>query len=86
MKLYPRAPPNTYQTRTVRLPWLNEMEAQQAGGHYLALRKPISLVARFLKAGEVLEDQNTTGPTPISRRLSCTQKSPLRALRNTKNT
>ena len=40
------------------------MKIPQSTITYPTLRKPLSLVARFLKAGEMLEDLNTTGPTP----------------------
>jgi len=32
--------------------------------HYPTLKRPLALVARFLSAGEILEDLDTPGPTP----------------------
>ena len=43
-----------------------EMKVQQTAPHYPSLRRPLSLAARFLEAGEVLEGLATgsRGPTP----------------------
>ena len=50
--------------REVQLSWLSEMKIQQSTITYPTLHKLLSLVARFLKAGKMLADLNTTGPTP----------------------
>ena len=55
-------------SRTVQQSWLVEMKiAQKTAVTHPTLRRPLSLVARYLDAGDVLEDLGTTGPSPHSR-------------------
>ena len=50
--------------RKVEQSWIEGLQTQTTTMHYPTLKKPLALVARFLSAGEVLEDLYTPGPTP----------------------
>ena len=59
-------------SRQISQPWLNARGPQGTGTgtgtgrkvHYPTLRRPMSLVARHLRAGEILEDTHIAGPSP----------------------
>ena len=49
-------------SRTIQQPWLNTKGIHNKKVHYPTLHRPISLVARYLRAGDVLEDTHLPSP------------------------
>ena len=52
------------QGRKVPRSWLNGLQIQPSAIRYPSLKKPLSLVAQFLRPGEMLKDGNAQGPMP----------------------
>ena len=51
-------------SRTIQQPWLSTRGIHNRGVHYPTLHRPMSLVARHLRAGDVLEDTHSPSPAP----------------------
>ena len=51
-------------SRKIQQRWLITMRPKEATVHCPSPFKPLPLVARFLKAGDTLENRNTPGPDP----------------------
>lgn len=62
---------STFLPRRIPQHQLEVLNVQQTGVHYPALQKPLSLITRFLRSGDVLEDLTLTGPV-LTRPFSVT--------------